>query len=212
MTPSDLHAVVVTHEHHDHVRGLGTLLRRYPLPLFATAGTATGIERNGTVTELVQSGRAVAIGEVSLLPVATSHDAREPVAFVLQHRGTKVGLITDTGIVTGLLAERLTGCHALLLEANHDVDMLRYGPYPWPLKQRIASRSGHLSNEQARDLVDRLAHQDLEIVVGMHLSAENNRPELAVRELGRPLAGSLARVDVAFRDTVLDINVGSHAG
>lgn len=204
----DLDAVLLTHEHHDHVQGLGALSRRQPVPLLATAGTVSALGSNGSRFEIVVSGRPRTVGELEVMPVATSHDAREPVAFVLQHRGLRVGVVTDTGAVTGQLAECLTGCHALLVETNHDLDMLRLGPYPWHLKQRIASRAGHLSNEQARDLVDRIAHGCLETVVGMHLSEENNRPELAAAELAAPLAGSNARVAVAPRASVLEVVVG----
>ena len=207
LAPDDLHGVVLSHEHHDHVSGLGTLLRRYPVPLLATEGTAAGLNGSGPVSDVVVSGRHVSIGDLDLLPVATTHDAREPVAFVLRHGSLQVGVLTDTGAVTTLLLDRLAGCHALLVEANHDLDMLRLGPYPWPLKQRIASRSGHLSNEQARILVEAVAHSGLETVVGMHLSAENNRPELAARELARPLAGSPVRVAIARQSEPLEVVV-----
>lgn len=207
LRPDDLHGVVLSHEHHDHVSGLRTLLGRYTIPLLATAGTAAGLNGSGSVAAVLASGRQVTIGELDLLPVATAHDAREPVAFVLRHGRLQVGVLTDTGAVTTLLRERLAGSHALLVEANHDVDMLRLGPYPWPLKQRIASRSGHLSNEQARILVESVAHGGLQTVVGMHLSAENNRPELAARELARPLAGSSVRVAVAQQSEPLEVVV-----
>ncbi len=201
-------ALLLTHEHSDHVSGLEVLVRRHPLPVLATAGTATAIGVAGVVGELM-SGRAVRVGALTVLPVATSHDAREPVGFVIDDGCSRVGVVTDTGVATKLLVERLAGCHGLFIECNHDPDMLRLGPYPWPLKQRIASRTGHLSNEQSRDALAALAHCKLEVVVGMHLSRENNLPELARRELARPLAGSGVRVAVADQDETLVVDVGS---
>ena len=143
--------------------------------------------------------------------MATSHDAAEPVGFVIDDGCASVGIVTDTGVTTHLLLERLAGCQALLLECNHDPDMLRLGPYPWPLKQRISSRTGHLSNTQSRDAVEVLAHDGLEIVVGMHLSRENNVPGLVRQELARPLAGSGVRVAVADQDEPLVVEVGRRA-
>ncbi len=195
-----LNAILVTHEHSDHISGLGTLLRRHPLPLLATAGTLSAVELpDGAEVHVVRSGQPVKVGPLRLLPVGTSHDAKEPVAVMAATARCRVGFVTDTGVVTELLLERLAGCNGLFLEANHDLDMLRWGPYPWPLKQRIASRIGHLSNAQAQAAVERLAHGDLRVVVAMHLSQENNRPELAVCELSQPLKGASTQVVSAHR-------------
>jgi len=205
---ADLQAVLVTHEHSDHIAGLPTLLRRHPLPVLATRGTLAALELPDgiDVTEL-RSGAPIALGRLELVPVATSHDAGEPVAVIATGDGCRVGLVTDTGVMTGLLMERLAGCRGLFLETNHDQDMLRWGPYPWPLKQRIASRSGHLSNQQAQSAIERLAHGELEVVVGMHLSQENNRPELAARELALPLRGGATRVLTACQDRPLVVDL-----
>ena len=119
-----------------------------------------------------------------MTPVATSHDAREPVAFVFDDGEHRLGLCTDTGTFTGLLEQRMAACDLLLMEANHDVDLLRTGPYPWPLKQRIQGRLGHLSNDQCGDALDRLRSPALRAVVGLHLSAENNLPTLVCDALG----------------------------
>jgi phosphoribosyl 1,2-cyclic phosphodiesterase len=205
-----IEALLLTHEHSDHVCGLEMLIRRFPLPVLTTEGTATaaGVVR---LAAKLSSGRAVRIGGIQVLPVATSHDAREPVGFVFDDGHSRVGVVTDTGVATQLMIERLGGCHGLFIECNHDPDMLRLGPYPWPLKQRIASRTGHLSNEQTRDAVERLAHDRLEVVVGMHVSRENNLPALVRAELARPLAGSLVRVEVADQDETLVMEVGGAA-
>jgi len=201
-------ALLLTHEHGDHVRGLEVLRRRFPMPVLATAGTALEIGLAPEVEALV-AGREVTVGGIVALPVATSHDAREPVGFVLDDGRDRVGVVTDTGVASPELLERLAGCSALFLECNHDPDMLRLGPYPWPLKQRIASRTGHLSNWQCRDAVEVLAHDRLELVVAMHLSRENNLPGLVRQELSRVLAGSGVRVAVAAQDEVLAVEVGA---
>jgi len=200
-------ALLVTHEHSDHVSGLAPLTRRFALPVLATEGTAAAAGIPHLACKL-SSGRAVRIGGLEIVPVATSHDAREPVGFVFDDGRSRVGVVTDTGIATKLLLERLAGCNGLFIECNHDPDMLRLGPYPWPLKQRIASRTGHLSNEQTRDAVERIAHGGLEVVVGMHLSRENNLPGLVRQELARPLSGSAVHVTVADQDETLIMEIG----
>ncbi len=201
-------AVLLTHEHDDHVKGLEVFLRRHPVPVLATAGTLRGMTAPPAAIEPLVAGREVRVGALTVLPVPTSHDACEPVGFVLEGDGHRAGFVTDTGVVTELVAERLAGCRTLLLECNHDRDMLRVGPYPWPLKQRIASRTGHLSNEQSRGALERLVHSGLEAVVGMHLSQTNNDPALVERELGVVLAGSAVRLAVASQHRALEVGTG----
>jgi phosphoribosyl 1,2-cyclic phosphodiesterase len=208
MAPGQIQAVLLTHEHDDHVKGLEVFLRRHPVPVLATAGTVEAMPVSPPNAERLVSGQEVRLGALKVLPVQTSHDAREPVGFVVESGGQRVGIVTDTGVLTGLLVEHLSGCHALLLECNHDSDLLRYGPYPWPLKQRIASRTGHLSNQHARTALEHLAHSGLELVVGMHLSQINNRPDLVERELGEVLAGSKVRIKASSQDCALLANAG----
>lgn len=208
MSPGQIQAVLLTHEHDDHVRGLEVFLRHHRVPVLATAGTVEAMPRPPADAQLLASGRELCLGSLEVLPVETSHDAREPVGFVVENRGRRVGMVTDTGVLTELLVERLSGCHALLLECNHDRDLLRYGPYPWPLKRRIASRTGHLSNEQTCAALERLAHSGLELVVGMHLSQTNNRPELVERELGTILAGSSVRIEISSQYWPLAVHAG----
>lgn len=189
--------LILSHEHSDHVKGLRKFRERFSVPIWATGGTWSalgGVFQEGAICI---SGRSFQSFGFTVQPVATVHDAAEPTAFLVEENGVRLGILTDTGKVTELLFERLAGCHILLLEANHDWDMLRYGPYPAALKQRIASSHGHLSNEQARDALERWVHPDLQYVVAMHLSRENNAPSLVQRELMRVLAGSSVGLAVA---------------
>lgn len=180
----DITSIVLTHEHSDHVRGLEVLLKRDPVPVWATQGTWSELPVSTASGGQLYSGQSRTIGSLKITPVATSHDAREPVAFLFDDGSRRVGYCTDTGTFTGLLEQRLAGCDVLLVEANHDRDMLRNGPYPWYLKQRIASRLGHLGNHQTVEAVERLCSPELKAVVGLHLSAENNTPDLVCGTLG----------------------------
>jgi len=168
-TPEDIGAVLLTHEHSDHVRGLDVFLRRHhQAPVWATHGTWS---------------RLRVYGDLRVTPVSTSHDAAEPLAFIFDDGSHCVAFCTDTGRFTTLLQQRLLGCELLLLEANHDTDMLRHGPYPWPLRQRISSSKGHLSNHQSLKAVDQVKSSVLRAVVALHLSAENNCPNLVCETL-----------------------------
>jgi phosphoribosyl 1,2-cyclic phosphodiesterase len=208
MDPLQIQSVLLTHEHDDHVRGLEVFLRHHRVPVLATAGTVEAMPNPPADTQPLAAGRETRLGGMKVLPVETSHDAREPVGFVVENHGRRVGLVTDTGMLTEPLLECLSGCHALLLECNHDRDLLRYGPYPWPLKQRISSHTGHLSNEKARAALERLAHSGLELVIGMHLSQTNNRPDLVERELSAVLAGSGVRIEISSQHWALMVGSG----
>ena len=178
----DLDAVFVTHEHSDHVSGVGPLVRKHNIPLFTTEGTLIKIQsRIGRIPVWapIRSEEPVAIGDMLVEPYATPHDAEEPVAFVIRCGNTKIGHATDLGIVTPFVREKLKQSTALLVEANHNIEMLEVGPYPWPLKQRIKSDVGHLSNEACGELLAHANHDGLQLVVLMHLSETNNLAELA---------------------------------
>lgn len=181
VSPDDLDAIFVTHEHVDHVRGLGLLSRRGNLPVYLhheVAARLADSQRPAKVIEFV-TGLEVPIGDLNIRAFPVTHDAQATVGFTLSDGRDKVGVATDLGIATRLVAEELRGCRTLVLESNHDEDLLRDGPYPWPLKQRIRSNHGHLSNRDSADLLESLCWEGLETIFLAHLSETNNHPELA---------------------------------
>jgi len=206
-SPDEIDAILVTHEHSDHICGLDVFLRRHrAAPVWTTHGTWSRIDVRSDGGGELRSGKTMQIGGFRVTPVATSHDAAEPVAFVFDDGDHSAAVCTDTGIVTPLLEQRLQGCELLLLETNHDKDMLRHGPYPWSLKQRIDSRTGHLSNHQSCEAIDRVGSKVLRAVVGMHLSAENNCPKL-VRQTLLDTVGSGTEIAAVTRDGMLGVSL-----
>ncbi|MFQ5450982.1 MAG: MBL fold metallo-hydrolase [Nitrospinaceae bacterium] len=201
--PGDLDAVFLTHEHSDHVRGVGPLVRKHNLPLFSTEGTYKRIRHAaGRIPAWtpIRAEEPVTLGGLVLEPYSTPHDAEESVAFVIRHGPIKLGHVTDLGCVTPRVKEKLAKSDALLLEANHDIQMLEAGPYPWPLKQRIKSELGHLSNEACGDLLAAVAHSRLRLVVLMHLSETNNHPDIADITARQALGESRAQLILARQD------------
>jgi phosphoribosyl 1,2-cyclic phosphodiesterase len=200
--PASLAAVVLTHEHLDHCRGLGRFVRRHRLPVFATAGTLRGLELDDATAAsatVLRSGEPCRLADFQIEPFLLPHDAREPIGAVLEDgSGNRLGLIADCGTHSHLAWARLRELDVLLMETNHDLDMLRNGPYPWPLKQRVAGRHGHLSNREAADGLPELLCDRLRWVVLYHLSRTNNLPALAAAAIAEALAreGCAARVEV----------------
>ena len=184
--PGELDAIFVTHEHSDHISGLGVFSRKYNVPIYATTRTVDAIkgarslgEIDGELFQTVKADERFTIKDMTVNPMRISHDAADPVAYRFSYGRQKIGVVTDLGTYTDYTVECLNGMDALLLEANHDVNMLQVGPYPYPLKQRILGDRGHLSNENSGRLLSRLLHDKLQYIVLGHLSKENNMPELA---------------------------------
>jgi len=187
-----LDGIVITHEHQDHVKGAGPMARRYHLPLYANARTLeAGQKTIGRLpeTQLVETGESFSIKGLIVETFTKCHDAADPMGIVLSWNGIRIGLATDLGRSTRLAEEKLKGCQALIVEFNHDPDMLDQGPYPLHLKRRIKGPDGHLSNQQGGELLKAVSHSDLRVVVLAHLSQINNHPEKAHGEAARVLGG-----------------------
>lgn len=182
----DLDGILITHEHADHISGLGVLARKYEVPIYATPGTIEAIQSCTSLGKIdnslfreVRADQKMVIKDLTVNPMRISHDAAEPVAYRIAYGNKKVGICTDLGVYNDYTVECLRGMDALLIEANHDVNMLQVGPYPYYLKQRILGERGHLSNENSGRLLSRILHDRLQAIVLGHLSKENNLPELA---------------------------------
>lgn len=183
---SEMQGILITHEHIDHIAGLGVLARRYGIPIFATEKTVNAIMNtksvgkiDGDLFQVIKPGKRFSIGELMFNPISISHDAADPVAYKVMHEDKRMAVVTDLGNYNQAIVDELQGLDALLLEANHDVKMLQTGIYPYPLKQRILGDRGHLSNERSGQLLCELLHDKFGTVVLGHLSKENNYEELA---------------------------------
>lgn len=200
LNPSALSAVVVTHEHQDHLKGVGIICRRLSAAAWFSKDTWEASRHSVGKLSAVNHftpGKNFAIGKLSFSPFSVSHDAADPVGFTVSGGGVKIGVATDLGLATKVVAHHLRGCKAILLEANHDPQMLEEGPYPWHLKQRVRSRHGHLSNQDSRDLLGRVLSPDVSHVILGHLSETNNRPEIALSVVAEALNGHKAELIAA---------------
>ncbi len=199
MTPRELDAVLVTHAHSDHVGGIATLTKKYAVPVYASHGTARFLACAAPLLRAFDAGDAFSVGELEIRSFRTSHDAADSVDYRIDAPDGSFGALTDTGFVTDEAAQALEGVDALLLEANHDVEMLRSGPYPYHLKQRILSDRGHLSNDAAAEFALHCVKHGTRDILLAHLSAENNTPAAAEYAVGRRLqaAGCGIRLGVA---------------
>lgn len=188
---SCLDAIMISHEHTDHTRGAGTLSRKFKIPLLISYPTCRESYRCVGKTACVEfeSGYSFTMKDVQIDPFPITHDACDPVGFVIESREGKIGIATDLGCATALVKDKLSGCRMLVLESNHDEEMLVNGPYPWHLKQRIKSRHGHLSNIDSAALLEELVHPGLEAVFLAHLSEVNNDPVVAMNVAESLLAG-----------------------
>lgn len=184
---AELDAVIITHEHTDHVRGLGPLARRYRLPVYLNRCTCQRLpEQVGRLGERVElrTGRTFTVEDLVFHPFSISHDAGDPVGLTIRSGEGKVGICTDLGRPTRLVLHHLQDCTLLVLEANHDLEMLGRGPYPWALKQRIRGTFGHLSNQESVEILTRVFNDKLDHLVLAHVSEINNCPELLLNTFG----------------------------
>lgn len=191
----DLDAVFVSHEHSDHIGGLGVLLRRHAIPVFLSEGTYEAIAQGrmlGSVPEDVfmpfKPGGSFGFGDITVCPIPVTHDAAQPVIYRFDSGESSCAVVTDLGNYDEAIAEKLQGLGALVLEANHDLRMLQAGPYPYQTKRRIVSDLGHLSNETAGRLLVRLMNPSLKKVILGHISKTNNYPDLAYKAVHMELA------------------------
>jgi len=205
LAPTDVQGILVTHEHDDHVGHAYPFAALHGIPVYLTHGTRRAQEEAGKAADgvelrMIEGQEAFAVGALRIEPFTVPHDAREPVQFVLGDGARRLGVLTDLGAPTAHVEAMLTGCDALVLEANHDLEMLRGGGYPKWLKERIAGPFGHLDNDSAGRLLAALDRSRLRHVIAAHLSQQNNRAELAQAALAQALACAADWVGVATQD------------
>lgn len=204
--PEDLDAILVTHEHTDHIKGVGVLSRRYNLPIYANANTWDGMDgKIGKIDtgnqKIFSTEKFFDLKDLTIYPIPTFHDAADPVGYLLFYKGVKISLITDTGIISDNILSKIKGSDLYFLESNHDEFMLKEGLYPWHLKKRIMSSKGHLSNEDAGETLSNILRGEGEKVVLAHLSKDNNVPELAMDTVQSIL-------EEKGMDTEMDVDLG----
>ena len=203
LVAGDLAGILITHEHGDHIAGACKFARKHGLSIWLTRGTLKGFPGDASdlpQINLVDSHSAFAIGELQLLPFPVPHDAREPCHFVFSDGAHRLGVLTDTGSSTSHIEAMLSGCDALVLECNHDLDMLMNGDYPQVLKARVAGRYGHLDNQSSAGLLAALDASRLQHLIAAHLSRHNNTPELACRALAQVMGCAPDWIGVADQD------------
>jgi phosphoribosyl 1,2-cyclic phosphodiesterase len=202
MAPADLAGIVVTHEHGDHVGGVFKFARRHGIPVWLSFGTYQAVRKDctGVTFHICRDGDQLAIGDLELSPYTVPHDAREPIQYVASNGKVKLGVLTDAGQATPHLVQVLGGCDGLMLECNHDREMLANSSYPASLKQRIGGAYGHLSNDASSEILAALDQSRLKRVVGAHLSKQNNTSELARTALCSALGSNPSEVMIACQD------------
>ena len=218
-TAREMDGILITHEHSDHISGLGVMARRYGIPIFATEGTRRGVLNSKSIGDIplelfqeIQPDADFVIGDIAVSPISISHDAAQPTAYVLRQGGKSMAVMKDLGRYDNYIIEHLQNLDLILLEANHDVHMLQAGKYPYYLKQRILGDRGHLSNELSGQLLSQILHDGLKTVILGHLSKENNYEQLAYETVrleidlaDNPYHAGDFPIHVAKRDMVSDI-------
>ncbi len=210
----DIDAILITHEHDDHICGAGVISRRYNIPLYANEltwqGAAKKLGKIVSENQKVFSGEFM-LGDFGIRPFSISHDALDPVGFLVQFKGKKIGIATDMGYVNNKIIDLLYGSNFIVLEANHDLEMLMTGSYPWYLKNRIRGKEGHLSNDDTAAVLPKLINSNNPRVLLAHLSKENNIPDIAYITVKNNLVdkdlsiGRDLELSVAFRDRPTEI-------
>jgi phosphoribosyl 1,2-cyclic phosphodiesterase len=205
--PSDIDAVLITHEHIDHIRGLGVFCAKFNIPVFANSETAKAIlsqSKTPLKFKIFSTGETFEYGDVEIHPFSIQHDAADPVAFTFRFNGIKIGVCADLGFASTLVQTQLKNCDYLYIEANHQPEMVHASPRPMVYKQRVLSRQGHLSNEACANLLSLIAHQNLKHIYLAHLSSECNSPDLALKIIRTMLdnCGMQIDVSIAYQDKV----------
>lgn len=215
----DIDGIFITHEHTDHIQGLGVLSRKYEVPIYCTEGTKQAILQDASVGKIdeelfhtIRPDETTCIKDLHVYPIRISHDAADPVAYRICHGSQKCAIMTDLGVYNDYIVENLKGMDTVLIEANHDEHMLEVGPYPYPLKKRILGSRGHLSNASSGQLLCRILHDHMQAIVLGHLSKMNNLPELAYETVRMevamadiPYMGNEFPLYVAKREAVSEI-------
>jgi len=213
LSPRQISAIVVSHEHGDHCRGIAPFVKHLGTPIFMSDGAYAAYSGAGNPfderkRQRIEGGRPFDVCGIEFTPFIVAHDAADPLAFGIEKDGIKIAIVMDLGEISHLVAERLKGCDAIVLESNHDRNMLEVGPYPWALKQRVWSRLGHLSNEQvARYLAEGFDGRARTLVLA-HLSEKNNLPELALLSARRALeersglTAAQTELEIGFADRI----------
>ncbi len=215
LTGKDVAGIFITHEHSDHIQGLGVMARKYGIPMYATAGTIEGIQNScknlGTydagLFHEVTVDEDLQLGDLTIHPFHIPHDANDPCGYRFESAGSKAAVATDMGTFNSYIVENLQGLDAILLEANHDVHMLQVGPYTYPLKQRILSDRGHLSNDNSGILLSKILHDKMKYILLGHLSRENNIPELAFETVKLEINAA----DISYRAEAFQMSVASRS-
>ena len=209
----DIDAILITHEHIDHILSLGVLERKYEIPIFTTKGTANGIKKCASVKEfnydlfnIIDEDVPFEINDINFLALKTSHDANQSVCYKFAHDNKTGAIVTDLGIYDDYLTNNLKNLNFLMLESNHDVRMLEVGPYPYPLKQRILGNKGHLSNECAGQFLDKILNDNINEIMLAHLSKENNTSDLARWTVESEIDAS----DSKYKSNDFEINIAHH--
>jgi phosphoribosyl 1,2-cyclic phosphodiesterase len=207
LEPDAISAIVVSHEHGDHCRGVGPFVKGLDIPVFMTEGalSGSGMKLDAKKHRRIAPGECFEVYDFSITSFSVPHDAADPLGFVIEKDGIRLGIVLDLGYLSNLVIERLKGCDGIIIESNHDIQMLKVGPYPWALKQRVMSRRGHLSNDSVAQYLANDFDGKAANVVLAHLSKNNNLPEIALLSAQRALEGRSAvhtRLELAHADRI----------